>query len=120
MGRNKKYKVGDRIFYECYDGSIETDFVIDIEDQYYTDERDKKHPFQWLVLWRDGNCSSGIEDYNCLSPSNPKCKDIAQQFAKFDKKRDEVIDSIVEIMSSWDKSIQEDIVKLLKLKLSLD
>lgn len=119
MGRKRKYKVGDRIFYECYDGSIDTDIIIDIENRYYTD-CGKEIPYQWLVLWRDGNVSSGIEDYSCLSPSNPKCKIIAQQFARFDRKRDEVIDSIVEIMSLWDKRVQEDIVKLLKVRLSLE
>lgn len=120
MGRNKKYKVGDRIFYECCDGSVNTDIIIDIEDTSYINDRGKEVSYQWLTLWRDGNVSSGIEDYNCLSPSNPKCRSLVQQFAKFDKKRDDVIGSIVEIMSPWDKNIQEEIMKLLKVKLSLE
>lgn len=119
MGMNKKYKIGDRIFYELYDGSIGTDIIIDIEDKSYITDRGKEIPYQQLIVWRDGKASSGIEDYNCLSPSNPKCKSLAQQFAKFDKKRNEVINSIVEIMSPWDKRIQKDIVKLLKVKLLL-
>lgn len=120
MGRNKKYKVVDRIFYECYDGSVDTDTIIDIEDQSYITESGKEIHYQWLVLWRDGKVSSGIENYNCLSPSNPKCRSLIQQFAKFDKKRNEVIDSIVEIMLPWEKNIQEEIIKLLKVKLSLE
>ena len=112
----KKYKVGDRIFYECYDGSVNTSIVIDIKDRSYTTDRGKEIPYQWLVFWRDDNYSSGIESYNCLSPNNPKCKSLAQQFARFDKKKDEVIDSIIEIMSPWESKIQLEIIDTLKLK----
>lgn len=115
----KKYKVGDRIFYESYpDGNVYSEIVIDVREESYLDDRGRKHPYQWLTLWRDGNCSSGIENYNCLSPSNPKVKELAKKFAKFDKQKDSVMDSIMNILSPWEKEIQEEIFELLKLQLN--
>ena len=114
----RNYKVGDRIFYECYDGSIESSIVIDIREDYYLDDRGRKHPYQWLTLWRDGNCSSGIENYNTLSPNNPKVKELAKKFARFDKQKNSVMDFIMNILSPWNKEIQEEIFELLKLRLN--
>ena len=114
----KTYKVGDRIFYECYDGSIESSIVIDIREDYYLDDRGRKHPYQWLTLWRDGNCSSGIENYNCLSSNDPKVRELAKKFAKFDKQKDSVMNSIMNILSPWEEEIQEEIFELLKLRLN--
>ena len=113
----KTYKVGDRIFYECYDGSIESSIVIDIRNESYLDDRGREHPYQWLTLWRDGNCSSGIENYNCLSPNDPKVKELTKKFAKFDKQKDSIMDSIMNIFSPWEKEIQEEIFELLKMKI---
>ena len=112
-----KYKVGDRIFYECYDGSIESSIVIDVEEKSYLDDRGREHLYQWLTLWREGNCSSGIENYNCLSLNDPKVKELAKKFAKFDKQKDSVMDSIMDIFSPWEKEIQEEIFELLKMKI---
>lgn len=115
----KNYKIGDRIFYESYpDGRVYSEIVIDVKEDFYFDDRGRKHPYQWLTLWRDGNCSSGIENYNCLSPNNPKVKELAKKFAKFDKQKDSVIDSIMNILSPWEKEIQEEIFELLKLQLN--
>lgn len=115
----KNYKVGDRIFYEYVDdGSIGSSIVIDIEEEFYLDDRGRKHPYQWLTLWRDGSCSSGIEDYNTLSPNNPKVRELAKKFAKFDKQKDSVMNSIMNILSPWEKEIQEEIFELLKLLLN--
>ena len=116
----KHYKVGDRIFYECFDGSIESSIVIDIKEESYLDDRERKHPYQWLILWKDGNCSSGIEDYNCLSPSNPKCRELAKKFAKFDKQKDSIMNSLLNILSPWEKEIQEQIIELLKIQLKVN
>lgn len=118
MHHLKNYKVGDRIFYECYDGTIETDTIIEIKDEFYIDDKGKKIPYQWLTLWRDGNCSSGIEDYNTLSPRDPKCKELVKRFSKFDKQKDEILNSLCDIISPWDKCIQEEILKLLNIKLN--
>lgn len=67
MKRN--IKVGDRIYYECYDGTIETSTVTKIEPRTYYDNG----------KWCDYNMLftgpySAIEDYNTLSPSNRKVK----------------------------------------------
>lgn len=116
----KNYKIGDRIFYECYDGSIESSIVVDIKNESYLDDRGREHPYQWLELWRDGNCSSGIENYNCLSPNDPKVKERAKKFAKFDKQKDSIMESLLNILSPWGKEIQEEIIELLKTKLKVE
>lgn len=115
----KKYKVGDRIFYECdSDGCIYSEIVIDVEETFYIDDKGKKIPYQWLTLWRDGNCSSGIENYSCLSPNDPKVKELVKKFAKFDKQKDSIMNSIIDILSPWEKEIQEEIIELLKSRLN--
>jgi len=117
----KNYKIGDRIFYECNsDGCIYSKIVIDIKEELYLDDKGRKHPYQWLTLWRDGNCSSGIENYNCLSPSNPKCRELARKFAKFDKQKDSIMDSLLNILSPWGEEIQEQIIELLKIQLKAE
>lgn len=114
----KKYKVGDRIFYKAhYDGCIYSQIVIDVEEKFYIDDKGKKIPYQWLTLWREGNYSSGIENYSCLSPNDPKVKELAKKFAKFDKQKDFIIKSIIDILSPWEKEIQEEIMELLKFQL---
>lgn len=115
----KEYKIGDRIFYEGdYDRRIYSDIVIDIEDEYYLDSKGKKIPYQQLILQRDGNVSFSIEDYNCLSPNDPKVKELAKKFAKFDKQKDSIMESLLNILSPWEKEIQEEIMELLKLKIN--
>lgn len=116
----KNYKIGDRVFYEYIDGSIGSSIVIAIKEKSYLDDKGREHPYQWLELWRDGNCSSGIEDYNCLSPNNPKCKELVKKFAKFDKQKDSVMNSLLNILSPWGKEIQEDIIELLKMQLKIE
>lgn len=116
--KTKNYKVGDRIFYESdSDGRIYSEIVIDVEEESYLDDRGRKHPYQWLTLWRDGNCSSGIENYSCLSPNDPKCKELVKKFAKFDKQKDSIMESLLNILSPWEKEMQEEIIELLKSKI---
>lgn len=115
----KKYKVGDRIFYECdSDGRIYSEIVIEVKEEFYLDDRGRKHPYQWLTLWRDGNCSSGIENYSCLSPNDPKVKELAKKYEKFDKQKDSIMESLLNILSPWGKEIQGEIMELLKLKIN--
>ena len=117
----KKYKVGDRIFYEYYDdGTIGSSIILEVEDKSYLDDRGKKIPYQWLTLWREGNCSSGIENYNCLSPNDPKVKELAKKFAKFDKQKDSIMDSLLNILSPWGKETQKEIIELLKIQLKVE
>ena len=116
----KNYKIGDRVFYECYDGSIGSSIVIAIKEESYLDDKEIEHPYQWLELWRDGNCSSGIEDYNCLSSSNPKVKELVKKVAKFDRQKDSIMNSLLNILSPWEKEIQEEIIELLKTQLKAE
>ena len=67
MQRN--IKVGDRIYYECYDGTIGTSIVTKIEPQTYLGNG-KEYDYNMLYT---GPCTA-IEDYNTLAPSNPKVK----------------------------------------------
>ena len=62
-------KVGDRIYYECYDNTIGSAIVTKIEPRTYL-VNDKR--FDYNMLFTDPY--SAIEDYNTLAPSNPKVK----------------------------------------------
>ena len=68
MQRN--IKVGDRIYYECYDGEIGSAIVRDIRPDITTDYYDKPIRFNWLIVGE----YEKIEDYNTLAPTNPKVK----------------------------------------------
>ena len=121
MARKRKYKVGDRIFFEHTDGTIDTAIVLKITEESYIDDKGRDVPYQWLTMWESesGKTSCGIEDYCCLSASNPKCKELAIKYEKFDKKKDKIIHSILEIMSPWESKIQSEIIDTIKLKLHL-
>ena len=68
MQRN--IKVGDRIYYECYDGTIGTSIVTKIEPR--TTYWDNGKKFDYNMLFTGPH--SAIEDYNTLSPSNRKVR----------------------------------------------
>ena len=62
-------KVGDRIYYEYYDGTIGTSIVTKIEPRTYWDNG-KRYDFNMLFT----GLHSVIEDYNTLAPSNKKVR----------------------------------------------
>ena len=68
MQRN--IKVGDRIYFEYFDGGIGAAIVRDIRPDITTDCYDKPIRFNRLTTG-EYTC---IEDYNTLAPSNPKVK----------------------------------------------
>ena len=68
MKRN--IKVGDRIYYEYFDGGIGSAIVTEIEPNFYHDDNGKKIDFNMLYTGQH----SCIEDYGTLAPSNPKVK----------------------------------------------
>ena len=68
MKRN--IKVGDRIYYECFDNTIGTAIVTKIEPRTYDWDNGKRYNFNMLST----GPYTAIEDYNTLSPSNPKVK----------------------------------------------
>ena len=117
----KQYKVGDRIFFECVDDSIGTAIVLKVRKESYLDDKGKKVQYLWLITGesKDGLVSCGIEDYNCLSENDPRCKELVTKYKKFDDQREEIINAILEIMSPWETEIQSEIIDLLKIKLNI-
>ena len=117
----KQYKAGDRIFFECADDSIETAIVLKVRKHFYLDYKGKKIPYFWLTTWESENglTSCGVEDYNCLSENDPKCKELVTKYKKFDDQKEEIINAILEIMSPWETEIQSEIIDLLKIKLNI-
>ena len=62
-------KVGDRIYYECYDNTIGSAIVAKIEPRTYWGNG-KRYDFNMLFT----GLHSVIEDYNTLAPSNKKVR----------------------------------------------
>lgn len=119
--KRKNYKVGDRIFYETYPNrEICTDTIKRIEDKFYLSDKGRKMPFKWLVLWESGNCSSGIEDYNCLPDNDPRVKELSKGLKEFDKEKKNIIDSIVNILSPYGSLAQIEVIDLLKIRLNIE
>jgi len=96
MGRRKKYKVGDRIFFEYYDGTVGTKTVIDIKPKSYVDDNGRTINYDMLITWKSGNCSSGTEGYNTLPYSDPRVKALMKEL----KKQDECADKIREFVNA--------------------
>ena len=96
MSRRKKYKVGDRIFFECYDGTIGTEIVLEVEPKSYIDDNGRTVNYDELITWRSGNCSSSIEDYETLPLSDPRVKALMKEL----KKQDELADIIREFVNA--------------------
>lgn len=76
--RRKKYKVGDRVFYENYKKELESAVILDIEErEMRTDKFGKAltggRTFKYK-LFKTGKCTF-IEDYNCLSLNDPRVKE---------------------------------------------
>lgn len=68
MKRN--IKIGDRIYFECFDGRIDSAIVTDIEPSSYNASNGKRIDFN--MLFTDPH--TFIEDYCTIAPSNPKVK----------------------------------------------
>ena len=112
--KHKKYKVGDRIFYKNFDGTIGTDIVIKVEEQEREDEKGRPYKFQWLEV----DEYSGIENYNCLSPRNPQCAAIARKYAKFDKVKGELLTMLQNVLSPWPMELQRFLLKELQTRIN--
>ena len=81
----RKNKVGDRIFFEYCDGTVGTAIVLEMEPKSYVDDNGRTINYDWLVLWKSGNCSSGTEDYNTLPLSDPRVKALLKELKKQDR-----------------------------------
>ena len=90
MARRKKPKVGDRIFFEYYDGTIGTAIVLEVKPDSYIDDNGKTFNFNMLVTGRGTNWSSVIEDYATLPLSDPRVKALLKELKNQDKFADEV------------------------------
>ncbi len=85
MARRKKYKVGDRIFFEYHDGSIGTAIVLEVIPDTYIDDNNKPIHYDELVTYKSGkHFQESIEDYNTLPLSDPRVKELQKQLAKQD------------------------------------
>lgn len=98
MARRKKYKVGDRIFYEYYDGTIGTEIVLEVIPDSYIDDNNKPIYYDMLVTYKSGEqFSEEIEDYNTLPYSDPRVKALMKEL----KKQDECADIIREFVNAY-------------------
>lgn len=82
MAKYKKYKVGDRIFYEYSDGTIGTAIVLEKKPESYVDDNGRTINYDMLITWKSGNCSSGTEEYNTLPYSDPRVKALLKELEK--------------------------------------
>lgn len=93
MGRRKKYKVGERIFFEIYqpDGKIgiESGIVQKITESSYTNDYGKEIPFKFL--WIDEMTT--VEDYLVVPISDPRAKELSKHFKRVDK--------IAKLLEQW-------------------
>ena len=96
MARRKNYKVGDRIFFEYYDGTVGTAIVLKIKPKSYVDDNGRTINYNMLITWESGNCSIGTEDYNTLPYSDPRVKALMKEL----KKQDECADIIREFVNA--------------------
>lgn len=78
MTRTKQRKVGDRVFFECFDGTIGTATIKKIEPTESPFDKKgnylrngKKHKFNYYYT----GVNTVIEDYNCLSDNDPRVKE---------------------------------------------
>lgn len=98
MARRKNYKIGDRIFFEYYDGTIGTAIVLEKKPESYIDDKGRTINYDMLITWKSGsgNCCSGTEDYNTLPYSDPRVKALKKEL----KKQDEFADEIREFVNA--------------------
>lgn len=75
--KRKKYKVGDRVFYEDYKGDIASAIILGIEEREMDSDiygrPAKKGSKVKYRLYMTGKCTA-IEDYNCLPENDPRVR----------------------------------------------
>ena len=97
MARSKKYKVGDRIFFDCYDGTIGSATIISIEPRVYINDYNKEVCYDWL----NTSDNSGIEDYETLPYSDPRVKTLMKELKKQDSLADEIRDWVANKLETY-------------------
>jgi hypothetical protein len=75
--KRKKYKVGDRVFYEDYKGDVASAIILRIEEREMDSDRygrpAKNGGKVKYRLYMTGRCTA-IEDYNCLPENDPRVR----------------------------------------------
>lgn len=97
MERRKKYKVGDRAFFEFYDGTIGSAIVKEIKPDIYTEDGKTIH-FDMLYLGE----RTTIEDYNTLPYSDPRVKALMKQLKKQDKIAEQIREWVIANFDIYD------------------
>lgn len=92
----RKFKLGERVFYKCYDGQIESGIITGIEDSVYQNERNEDIPFKMLHIEKYGV----LEDYNVLAKNN---EEAAQLKLKY-KTADKIIKKIMKMIQPFNKT----------------
>lgn len=112
--RYKKYKPGDRIFYECYpDNHIETSIVASVEDKVYQSEQGYPVHYQWLNIDK----YTGTENYSCLPQNDPRVKEQAKKYAAYDKAKEILQETVLKLLEPYTLKIKQDFLKELQIKL---
>lgn len=75
MARTKQKKVGDRIFFEYFDGTIGTAIIKKIEYAEYKESQGYGEPDK-VVKYKKyyTGVNAYVEDYECLSDNDPRVK----------------------------------------------
>lgn len=102
----RKFKLGERVFYKCYNGQIESGIITGIKDSTYTNENGKEIPFKMLSIGKYGM----IEDYNIL-PKNSK--EVVELKCKY-KTVDKIIKKIKTIIQPHDNTTKKYIIESLE------
>ena len=102
----RKFKIGERVFYKCYDGKIESGIITGIEDSIYQNKRNEDIPFKMLHIGKYGI----LEDYNVLPKNN---EEAAQLKLKY-KTADRIIKKIKKMIRPFDKATIEYIIENLQ------
>lgn len=102
----RKIKIGERVFYKCYDGQIESGIVTGIEDSTYTNENGKEIPFQMLCICK----YEVIEDYNILPKNNKEVVELKCKYKTIDK----IIKKIKTIIQPHDNTTKKYIIESLE------
>lgn len=97
------YKVGDRIFYECLDGTIGTAIVKDTESRTYMNFDGEIINYNLLRL----GSHAAIEDYSCLSKDDERVK----EFIKLHKNEFEFEDNFIRWMNDNNYSLKSNLIK---------
>lgn len=101
----RKFKIGERVFYKCYDGQIESGIITGIEDSTYQNEKNEDIPFKMLYIGE----YSALEDYNVLPKNN---KEVAELKRKY-KEADKIIKKIKTMIQPYNNETKEYIIESL-------